>query len=630
MMSYVLGAFVLAVFTTLFYGFGAALRKDAGGFAANLVVGYIGHSLLVALLVVPLQLLQAPFLAVVGSVSAVMAVTVAFTVVRWQREGLWDSGPGIKRLVGESYFLFLIAFSLMVIYLLQTDLIWNNNHTDDGFYLVKSATLPYLDQPFSTIYGTGFLDTSAAFNTYHLSSIQAEMSVYIYALNIDPVFFMRGVLNFFHYLLAAASVAWFAETLATGAFLNLQRSWAQYTSAILLLLSFEFRSMDAWRLLSAQDLWQFNGAMWYGGSIVRVMGILWMITPFLNAKRIGVREIAQAMVIGVVLISKAVAAAPIIVIAGLSYLFAFIATSIRRRYIATIGLAVGVVIAGYAVNNQPEIDALIVSNVLRNITSPLLWLSALSLLTGLIIFRTTPLRRVVLIFVGLLAFMVIPVVNDIFETASVFDFVALRAQTTVYYTLTITGAVCVGMIVARYAERRFTALHYGLAFMLGVGSVASTVPAYGNPFGTLSAMASYPFLMPSDTAALSKKLEEMSQGHNLDAIVPEWVELRHRRHYVATVVRTYAPHVRSISAITRFGSSDSPDYPEWWMAAQSTYDAFIADPTEETYHVFSQILKRYPIDVVVMPHDGFEKFKAEDNFLSVDRVGDYRIYQRTR
>lgn len=203
MTDYLLGIGWLIFSTLICYGLGAAIRRQTASFAQNLVVGYLAYSFILAMLIVPIQLLARSFAPLV--IAVVAAGRRGWTDRDAVAGTVGGSSEG-QRAAQKQLFLVIVVVALMGIYLLQTDLIWNNNNTDDGYYLVKSATLAYLADPFTPLYGTSST-THLQFGPIQTSSIQAEMSVYIYLLGIDPVFFMRGVLNVFHYLLVAASVS---------------------------------------------------------------------------------------------------------------------------------------------------------------------------------------------------------------------------------------------------------------------------------------------------------------------------------------------------------------------------------------------------------------------------------------
>lgn len=626
MINYLMGAAIFVLFILLFYGFGSALRRDAADFAQNLAVGYIAHSFLIAVTVVPIQVLELTFAPALVVVSAVAVLTASYTIVVWIRHGLLATALPLRRLLAENYFLFVLAAVLFLIYLLQTDLILNNNNTDDGYYLLKVANLPYMEDPFTMTYGTGFINLDSGFNTYHLSSVQTEMAVYAYLTQIDPVIFMRGTVNIFHYFLAAASIAWFARVLGESTKRKVDSGKYQYFASILLLLSFEFRTIEDWHILAVQDLWQFNSAMWFGGAIVRVLGILWVITPFLGAARIGWKQIAQVAVIAVVLVSKAAAAAPVIVVAGIAYLAAFAFTSSARAAFGGVLLLAGVVATGLVLTGRPETNELIDEVFLANLPNPPVWIAVAFLALAVAVFRTRQWTRLGVIMVVVFALMAVPEVNDVFETASYVDFVALRTQATGYYTLLIAGFVAMGLFVA--GRRVFVPLQCAVAAVLALGSVASTVPVYGNPLVTYAFMADNPRLIPAETAELSERLEEMADGKFLDALTPEWVEMKTRRHYVASIVRVYAPHVHSISALTRFGTTWQSDYYGWGLNEQSAYDTFIRTPSEEAYRNLEAVLEAYPVDVLVIPGDSFEAYKDRGAFELVDQVGRYFIYRR--
>lgn len=626
MVSYLVGTLGLVFFVLFFYAFGSALRKDASDVTGNLLIGYIAHSLLVAIAVIPIQLGGLTFTILTVAVLGVLALALIFTGVRWASLGLSSTAPRFGAIVRENYFLVLITIALFVLYLLQTDLIWNNNHTDDGYYLLKIANLAYAEDPYGTINGTGYASAHEGLNTYHLSSIQSEMAVYSHVLGIDPAVFTRGFLNIFHYFLAAVTVSVFGRALSARA--GMAASSYQYMATALLILSIEFRTIEKWQVLAAQDLWQFNGAMWYGGTLGRVAGMMWLLAPYLNARRLDWKIVAQVGVISVVLISKAAATLPIIIIAGLGYLVALAVTSDTRPVLRTLLLAAVLGAVGWVLTDKPHISALMNELFTRNLPSIVLWGSVALIVVAVGVFRTRELLRMAVVLATAFALMVIPELNDILENAAVVDFVARRAQTATYYTLIITAFISLSLLVVKFAARGFALIHVALAAAIGLASVASTVPVYGNPLTTLKFMAASPHIMPQDTALLSQRLEQMADGQMYDVYAPEWVEVKHRRHYVATILRVYAPHVRSVSAIPRFGAGSDPDFASYQLDDQSAYDTFTRHPSRETFENLNAVLEKFPIEAVVMPNAAFDEYAAEAGFTFAERIGDYWIYVR--
>ncbi|VEI12911.1 DUF6077 domain-containing protein [Trueperella bialowiezensis] len=626
-MTYVLGAILIALFTVLFYAFGSALRRDASDVSGNFLIGYIAHSFLVAVFVIPMQLLRLSFTPVVIAVVGVAFLTIAASIIGWYRHRLWRTAPSLITAVKDHYFLVLIALALFLIFLLQTHIIWNNNHTDDGYYLLSVSNMPYEDDPYNVIFGTGFTAANTGLNTYHLSSIQSEMAVYTYLFRLDPLIAMRGFLNIFHYFIAAVTVAVFGRQMAKQ--LNVPSTHVQYMASALLILSFAYPTIENWNLLRAQDLWQFNTAMWYGGTLVRVVGILWLVSLYLSARKIDFRVVAQVGVISVVLISKAVAVLPIIVLTVIAYLLAFFATSGSRPWLRASAFIVILIGVGIALADRPELSEVSAHLGVVNRTSPLLWISAVFVTLAVFVLRKLEITRFAIILITLFALIHVPELNDIFENASMISFVASRAQTACYYALIIAGFVSLSLLLFVYARQSYVLVQFVLAAAIGASSVASTVPVNGNPVSTLSYMADNPRIMPEDTVQLSKRLEEMSGGEPLNVMTPEWVEIKHRRHYVATIVRVYAPHVRSISAIPRFGSGTDPDFASYGLDQQAAYDNVIRNPSEYQFDVLErEVLDEYPIDVVVLPGDSFDEYVAGSEFELTERIGVYSIYVR--
>ena len=92
-------------------------------------------------------------------------------------------------------------------------------------------------------------------------------------------------MNIFNYFLAVCTVDWFAAELNKRMAYRISKSMIQFCSMVLLIFAFEYTTLARTGLLMVQDSWQFSSAMWYGSSIPRVMGLLWLIVPFINREK---------------------------------------------------------------------------------------------------------------------------------------------------------------------------------------------------------------------------------------------------------------------------------------------------------------------------------------------------------
>ena len=80
------------------------------------------------------------------------------------------------------------------------------------------------------------------------------------------------------HILAVCTVHWFAAELNKKISYKISENKIQFCSMVLLIFAFEYTTLSKTGLLVVQDSWQFSSAMWYGSSVPRVMGLLWLIT----------------------------------------------------------------------------------------------------------------------------------------------------------------------------------------------------------------------------------------------------------------------------------------------------------------------------------------------------------------
>lgn len=71
-----------------------------------------------------------------------------------------------KEMWSHYYIIYIVCAIVLIFSVLSAELIWLGNHQDDGYYLTKIMTLPYLDQPFATSYASGFSNQTAGIDPY--------------------------------------------------------------------------------------------------------------------------------------------------------------------------------------------------------------------------------------------------------------------------------------------------------------------------------------------------------------------------------------------------------------------------------------------------------------------------------
>lgn len=629
MYNYFVGGLFLFSSILFFYLLGIAILKHNQSLPKNILVGYLVYNLMIAIVLIPIQLLVLPWSFACVYVVLLSISCFIFSIIRIKKYKIKLIEVSLKHMIKKYYFLIILAILLFFIFLMQLDLIWINNHLDDGYYLVRIATLPFEDHLFSVTHATGLTENYGAFNTYALNVFELEASIYVYLLHLDPSVYCRIVLNTFNYFLAICTVYVLAETIIQSTKIKIKESFIQYLPIVLVIFSFDARVMQETGLLVVQDSWQFNSAMWYGSSLVRVLGILWIILPFIKNDKITFWDIVKVGSISLVLISKSSIALPVIFISGIAYLIAFFFTNGNKKWmILSAFIIVLMIVLGYFLPNNEYIETLINQLFEINKYSILLWGCFISILVFVFKNKNKISIRFSIILLVVLAFIALPEVNDSFELISMYDFVARRAQTTFYYTFVMFGYISFMILLYQYAPKFYKGVNILFCITLVVLSVASYTVANGNPLHSYNVMAHNYRLFPNSTIELGEELNDLALDE-INVMMPQWVMSEGNRHALSVVVRTYAPKVKSISAIVRFGVTEGSEFSSFEVEDQDAYEQFRANPNDETFNALAKVLEKYPITALVFDSDIFEAYANGVGFEYVKTTNyGYRIYQK--
>lgn len=633
MFDYLIGLLFLLVFILYCYLFGCAIKKEPGNIPKKIIIGYISYSFLTATFLIPIQLLNFAWVFSVYSICFIWCFTIIFIIYRFKKNSIQLLNVSISNLVKKYYFLIFITIMLFIIFLFQVDLIWLNNHLDDGYYLVKVATLPYLKSPFLTDYSTGIIHTSEGVNSYLFSSYELELSVYRFILQIDPVIFCRAIINILNYFLLTCTV----YSVARDIFYILEDKFdfkkcyiIQFTSIIILLFSFNYIFMRDSGFLLVQDSWQFNSAMWYGSSIVRLMGMMWLLLPLFNIEKITIKEFVKIIIISFVLVSKSSIAVPIILISGFSFLISFLLTYINKYcVISGVALLILLYVVGYFLPNKETTNNLLLSILQQNEYSIILMVTIVIYICALIFMKNRKINRIIIFMIIIPLLMFLPELNDFFEMYSMYSFVAARVETNYIYTFIIIGTIFIFCFLYKlqsiYLYRRRIGIIFVLLSLLVMNfSILSTVYSGSRVEQTIKIMVDNSGLIPQRTKLLSKFLG--TENRKLYTISPDWVNEQGYNHGVSVMLRLYAPNVISVSATGRYKPDDNSIYSTFAPTGQDVYNKFQSVPSDENFMQLSEVIDTYSINCIVFQNECFEPYAASLKFDLKGTILGYYVY----
>lgn len=567
MLDYISGFIYIFWILCLCYFLGTALTKQKS-FTTSLLVGYIGYSFVLAVGFIIIQLLGLPWrIALIYFIVSIL-VMIIFIMYRLKKNDFKITKNEVLNGFKNNYALFLITFILLILSFANVHVMWLNNHLDDGYYIGRISHLASYKNPYYYNFPVG-LDNRHQFNSYLFDVWQLEASVYTNILYMNVFTFCRVFLNFQNYLLLVVTVCEFAKRTVcklSGEF----NKYAQWTPIILFVFTILMIVATNCNLMILQDYWQFSSAMYLGSSIPRTMGILWVLVFFIDNEKIMIKHILQLIVMSVVLVSKSSIAIPIVFFAFvLVYIFAF--AIIRKPIVFKVA-------------------------------------EVLVLITG---------------------FMLIPGLCNVYQTLSVYYFVALRVLTCLFYTIYIVGFVFllygIFTITSEMLAKGFILLMSVLFLFM---SSLSYFGARKSMIHSMEVVIQNPKLVPNSIYELGQKLDKVSNGEKLYTLMPQFVTTDGYLTSLAIIATSVSDDIVSVSAIPRYAmSSINKVYSKFTLDQQSVFENFNASKDRKSFDALIPILDEYSIQCFVLEgkdntQDSYNEYYKVDT-VNDDRAGTY-------
>ena len=156
MRDYIIGFIFVIALSLLFYSIGAVSTNKNKSDGYKLMIGYLIYSFFIGAFGMIVQLFNIPWKIYLYIVILTLIGTTLYVVyqIKFREKKIFDNG--IKEYFKNNYFLFVVTILLMIVFLFSYNALWFNNHLDDGYYLTKIADLPYVSNPYTFNYSTGF------------------------------------------------------------------------------------------------------------------------------------------------------------------------------------------------------------------------------------------------------------------------------------------------------------------------------------------------------------------------------------------------------------------------------------------------------------------------------------------
>ena len=634
--DYVIGMIFYIVFILFLYFVGSSILKNDSE-PYRFLTGYLIYSVLIGVGGIIIQQLNTSWNVFFGYFILVVIILLIFSFYKIKKENIKLFPLSLKKFLKNYWFLFVISLILIVISLSYQDWIWLDNCLDDGQYLNKMATLPYIDNPFIIAPATGLLGSSNIFRLDVFTTGELENSVYMFLTQVTPSIFARIFMSGFNYFLLVNCIFVFAEKIIKSCNINYNKSTIQYISCIVILFIFNWDFLNQSGIIMVQDSWQFNTAMYYGSSIVRTMGIMLIIIHFIDKEKIGLKDVLIVLLISIALTSKSIIALPVIFTSGVAYLLStYIISEKKYRFIA-IMITFILIVIGTILGNTEKISSVILTQISYNIDNWFLVLAVIILLVSFS-FKSKVVTKcnLTILIIGIL--IIFDPINNIFEKLSVYDFVAARNLTTLIYTMIIMVSIYIYILLNKleFMKNKLVLMYSLSTILLIIGALGSAHIYEGSILSSYKTVWQNKAIIPSSTIKLGSKLTTLANQRNkaINVIMPEGVMADGDMHSVAIIIRTFAPQIRSISAIGRFGTCETGAFADYNADEQRIFDNFLVNPNTDTADELEKMLLRYPINCIVLPTSEDNLYIESMGFESFDKIDDinagvrYNIYYK--
>lgn len=629
MRDYISGLLFLIWIIALSYLFGFSIRKEHN-FSTNLITGYIGYSFIIGLGLMVIELFDVPWMFALIYFFLTIFFILFYIIYSIKKNKLKITKEDIKNLFQENYFLFIIVLILMFISVISFSVYWLNNHLDDGYYLSKIVKMPYLDTPYSYDYPVNCYAKSML--SYRINTWELESSIYVYLLKINVFVYCRLFLNFFNYLLFCSTISLFTTKIYKKLNLSNDRfKFIQYIPIVIIFFATNMNTVYQIGFMHLIDHWQFVTAMYFGSSIPRTMGILWIMMTFVENDKITIKDIFKLFMISVVLMSKSSIALPIIVLTSVTLYFIINFNKERKVIFLLIPLLIYVVVGIVLPNNlgiQSEIYSLLTQNV-----KTLPFLVSLVVLVISFTFRNSFVNRINFTLIFIFALMMIPEINDVFENFSIYNFVSNRMFTTLMYTFYIIAFSYVAYFFMSHVHKSVLKPVFLILTCIITGSSILTYTGRNITIkNSLIVIAQNKKMVPNSTLELGNALNKITKEKGILRILsPEFVFANGVPHPLATILTTVSNDTISYSAIPRYSVDSDDEIASYKYEYQELFHTFNDTKSVDDFNNCLQFIDKYKINSFILfgdtsEHDSYGDFVKVQTITDSNAGVNYSIY----
>jgi|GEM_PF-3629139 len=623
-MNYCKAILFIIGYLTIIYIIGTAIGAKYSA-PRRFIYGYLLNTFIVSAAGIFTQMFAINWYIYYYFVLIVDLLMLIASIYKIRRDGIILFDGGFRSFVSNYWFLILVALiatSLVAIYNFE---LWDNNTTDDAYYLARMAYYPYIKNPYSIDPTTGFPSVHKTIDLRNFTSFEIEASVYIYFLKIYSTLFARGVMSFINYFIFSVSIYAFVEKVIEVSGLEVRRQNIQYYSIIMLLLCFETAQLAIHGIIDIRDGWMINHAMYFGASLIRSVGFIWLLIPVLEFEEDKKKSILLFVIMAFVLLAKSTVVIPIIAVVGIVGLaYHLILMKDKRILIYVVLLILFSFLLGNNWQNSLTnyTDGVYYNHLYDNLKSPIIIIFEVCILFIAFIRRKKYLKTNIL-FALICIMFIIPPLNNIIEKTSVYAFVDKRAVSAFTMLIVLYACILVLNEVFIYITSIFKNVlvrNIGftlLSIIIALSSALTVDKSLNNIKQDLIVFKNNRYLAPSFIIDLADDLNDISKQtqKQLTILTPQFVSAQqdyHQRWYnrkkeipniaLAGSIRQFAPTVRVPFA--RNGDD----------TLFEKYSAFLFYPNKKNFNTFIHVQRKSEVNCIVMWNKKGDRLLKDSGF----------------
>lgn len=623
-MNYCKAILFIIGYLTIIYIIGTAIGAKYSA-PRRFIYGYLLNTFIVSAAGIITQMFAINWYIYYYFVLIVDLLMLIASIYKIRRDGIILFDGGFRSFVSNYWFLILVALiatSLVAIYNFE---LWDNNTTDDAYYLARMAYYPYIKNPYSIDPTTGFPSVHKIIDLRNFTSFEIEASVYIYFLKIYSTLFARGVMSFINYFIFSVSIYAFVEKVIEVSGLEVRRQNIQYYSIIMLLLCFETAQLAIHGIIDIRDGWMINHAMYFGASLIRSVGFIWLLIPVLEFEEDKKKSILLFVIMAFVLLAKSTVVIPIIAVVGIVGLaYHLILMKDKRILIYVVLLILFSFLLGNNWQNSLTnyTDGVYYNHLYDNLKSPIIIIFEVCILFIAFIRRKKYLKTNIL-FALICIMFIIPPLNNIIEKTSVYAFVDKRAVSAFTMLIVLYACILVLNEVFIYITSIFKNVlvrNIGftlLSIIIALSSALTVDKSLNNIKQDLIVFKNNRYLAPSFIIDLADDLNDISKQtqKQLTILTPQFVSAQqdyHQRWYnrkkeipniaLAGSIRQFAPTVRVPFA--RNGDD----------TLFEKYSAFLFYPNKKNFNTFIHVQRKSEVNCIVMWNKKGDRLLKDSGF----------------